>query len=79
MSEYSYVEKPFLDQLTALGWDVIDQGLGIPQDPALSGRSSFRDVVLTQQFYDSVRGINTTPDGQTWLTDHQLNECRKGQ
>jgi len=26
MSEYSLVEKPFLDQLAALGWKVIDQG-----------------------------------------------------
>nr|WP_261341281.1 hypothetical protein [Rhodopirellula sp. SM50] len=26
MSEYVYVEKPFLDQLAALDWDVPDQG-----------------------------------------------------
>ncbi len=26
MSEYLHVEKPFLDQLGALGWTVIDQG-----------------------------------------------------
>ena len=25
MSEYLHVEKPFLDQLAALGWTVIDQ------------------------------------------------------
>ena len=74
MSEYSYVEKPFLDQLAALDWDVIDQGLGIPQDPAVSHRSSFRDVVLRDDFLDSVRRINTTDTGQTWLTDHQLDE-----
>jgi len=74
MSEYSYVEKPFLDQLAALDWDVIDQGLGIPQDPAASHRSSFRDVVLRDDFLDAVRRINTTDTGQTWLTDHQLDE-----
>ena len=74
MSEYSYVEKPFLDQLAALGWEVIDQGTGVPQDPAASGRSSFRDVVLTQRFPDAVRSINTTDDGQTWLTNYQLEE-----
>ncbi len=35
MSEYFHVEKPFLDQLAALGWTVIDQGHGfIPSDPA---------------------------------------------
>jgi hypothetical protein len=26
MSEYLFVEKPFLDHLVALGWEVIDQG-----------------------------------------------------
>ena len=25
MSEYLHVEKPFLDQLAALGWDITDQ------------------------------------------------------
>ena len=35
MSEYTHVEKPFLEQLAALGWQVIDQGAGIiPSDPA---------------------------------------------
>ncbi len=74
MSEYTYVEKPFLDQLTTLGWEVIDQGIGIPQNSTVSGRDSFREVVLAKRFCDSVRRINTTDDGQTWLTDHQLEE-----
>ncbi|MCI0507108.1 MAG: hypothetical protein L0Z73_13505 [Gammaproteobacteria bacterium] len=26
MSEYRFAEKPFLTQLEALGWEVIDQG-----------------------------------------------------
>jgi len=29
MSEYIHVEKPFLEQLAALGWQVIDQGVGV--------------------------------------------------
>ena len=44
MSEYSHVEKPFLDQLDKLGWTEIDQGVGvIPSDPAASLRTSFRN------------------------------------
>ncbi len=35
MSEFAFVEKPFLDQLAALDWTVIDQGAGIPTDPPL--------------------------------------------
>ena len=40
MSEYCFVEKPFLTQLQALGWEVIDQGEGIPKDPMSSHRFS---------------------------------------
>lgn len=44
MSEYSQVERPFLDQLSGLGWTVVDQGVGvIPSDPAKSLRTSFRE------------------------------------
>jgi type I restriction enzyme R subunit len=54
MSEYTYVEKSFLDQLAALDWEVIDHGASIPQDPAVSGRTSFKEVVLTERFHDAV-------------------------
>lgn len=74
MSEYSYVEKPFLDQLKALHWDVIDQGVGIPTDPTKSLRTSFREVLLKDIFFKSVRAINTTEDGKEWLTDKQLEQ-----
>ena len=50
MSEYHFVEKPFLEQLSKLGWTSIDQGFGIPTDPAKSHRASFREVVLKQVF-----------------------------
>ncbi|MCY2994252.1 MAG: hypothetical protein NTY19_41215 [Planctomycetota bacterium] len=68
MSEYAFVEKPFLDQLTALDWQVIDQGQGVPTNPAKSLRTSFRELVLKDVFYGSVRAINTTSDGKPWLT-----------
>ena len=64
MSEYTHVEKPFLDQLGQLGWTVIDQGVGIiPSDPAKSLRSSFREWLLPDVFRESVRSINTTDMG----------------
>jgi type I restriction enzyme R subunit len=74
VSEYSFVEKPFLDQLNALGWTVIDQGPGIPTDPTKSLRASFREVTLRDVFNQAVRAINTTADGRTWLTTKQLDE-----
>ncbi|NQU24700.1 MAG: type I restriction endonuclease subunit R [Candidatus Nealsonbacteria bacterium] len=74
MSEYKYVEKPFLDQLASLDWEVIDQGEGFPTDPAKSHRTDFREIVLRDIFNQSVRAINTTDDGRPWLTDKQLEE-----
>jgi type I restriction enzyme R subunit len=74
MSEFSFVEKPFLDQLTALDWTVIDQGAGIPTDPTKSLRASFREVTLRDEFNRAVRAFNTTDDGRQWLTDKQLDD-----
>jgi len=76
MSEYVEVEQPFLHQLGAQGWTVIDQGTSVPQDASLSRRSSFREWLLPQVFDDAVRRINTTPDGRSWLTDRQLEDLR---
>ncbi len=74
MSEYQFVEKPFLDQLAALGWHVIDQGPLFPTDPTKSLRTSFREINLRGVFKESVRSINLTEDGHPWLTDKQLDE-----
>lgn len=77
MSEYLHVEKPFLDQIKALGWNVIDQGQGfIPTDPAKSLRTSFREWFLPAVFREAVRSVNLTPDGKPWLTDRQLDDLR---
>ncbi|MDO2950389.1 type I restriction endonuclease [Aeromonas simiae] len=72
MSEYLEVEKPLLDQLAAMGWEVHDLGQGVPKAPSTSFRSSFRQMVLPDIFKKAVDRINTTEDGQHWLTDSQL-------
>jgi type I restriction enzyme R subunit len=74
MSEYLEVEKPFLDQLAGLGWMVIDQGGGVPTEPVRSLRESFRQYVLPEVFAEAVSAINTTADGQAWLTGRQIGE-----
>ncbi len=71
MSEYLHVEKPFLDQLAALGWTIVDQGNGmIPSNPAASLRENFREWLLPEVFRESVRALNP------WLTDRQLEDLR---
>jgi type I restriction enzyme, R subunit len=77
MPEYLHVEKPFLDQLAALGWKVTDQGHGIiPSDSAKSLRTSFREWLLPEVFREAVKSINLTPGGKPWLTDRQLDDLR---
>ncbi len=67
MAEYKNVEKPFLEKLKEIGWDVIDFGCyGIPQDPITSLRTSFKEVTLKQTFLSAIKKINT------WLT---LKQC----
>jgi type I restriction enzyme R subunit len=68
MSEYQFVEKPLLNQLASMGWLVIDQGEGVPKNPATSLRSTFREVILKETFIQSVKAINS------WVTDKQLEQ-----
>lgn len=74
MAEYINVEKPFLNKLRHLGWHVIDQGLGVPQDPVKSLRENFKQVLLPSIFKSSIKAINKTTAGSEWLTDKQLEE-----
>ena len=75
MSEYTNVESPFLDKLRQLGWEVIDHGTGfIPQDPAVSKRENFKEILLTKEFRTSLKRINLTNDGSSWLTEKQIDD-----
>lgn len=74
MSEYINVEKPFLDKLNQLGWQVINQGQGVPQEPEKSLHENFKQVLLPKVFKESIKAINKTADGREWLTDKQLDE-----
>jgi len=73
MAEYINVEKPFLDKLRQLGWQVIDQGRGVPQEPTKSLRENFKQVLLPEVFKNSIKAINKTADGREWLTNKQLD------
>lgn len=76
MSEYTEVEQPFLQQLQTLGWQIIDQGIGIPTDPKKSLRVNFRSWILPEVFASSVTAININPDGTTWLTPKQIQDLQ---
>jgi type I restriction enzyme R subunit len=74
MSETTEIERPFLQQLAAQGWTVIDQGPGVPQAPAASLHEGFRSWWLPGVFRDAVRSINQLDDGREWLTARQLDD-----
>ena len=76
MSEYTEVEQPFLQQLQTLGWQIIDRGQGIPQDPAFSLRLNFRQWLLPEVFNLSISALNSTADGTPWLTPKQLQDLQ---
>ena len=80
MSEYTEVEQPFLQQLAAQGWTVIDQGNGIPQTAAPSLRDNFRQWWLPGVFRQAVSAINRLGDQDgrgEWLTAPQLDELEQ--
>ncbi|SFO37705.1 type I restriction enzyme, R subunit [Pseudonocardia ammonioxydans] len=69
--EYLEVEKPLLNQLSGLGWQVVE---GSKSDPAVTQRDSFRGSILEYQLRASLLKINRGPDGSLWLDDARLAE-----
>jgi type I restriction enzyme R subunit len=69
LDEYSHVEKPFLEQLAGLGWDVLE--LQMQQQPGQSFRTSFSEVVLKPKLREALVKINP------FLTDAQVDELER--
>ena len=70
--EYRKTEKPFMDQLQLMGWEIED---GNTEVPYLSGgRESFRDVLLREDLRDALRRINRH-DGDPWLDESRIDQA----
>ncbi len=69
--EFTYVEQPFLDQLAGLGWKIVT---GSVDDPTVTGRESFREVLLRDDLCRALRRINLR-DGAEWLDDARLAQA----
>jgi len=69
LDEYSHVEKPFLEQLAGLGWEVLE--LQMQQQPEQSFRTSFSEVVLKPKLRETLVKINS------FLTDAQVDELER--
>jgi len=70
LDERNHVEKPFLDQLSGLDWEILDF-TDREQQPKDSYRRSFTDVVMTDVLQAQLKVINN------WLEDDQVEEVVK--
>ncbi|MCX6876639.1 MAG: type I restriction endonuclease subunit R [Verrucomicrobia bacterium] len=69
LDERQHVEKPLLDQLAGLGWEIID--LDSKQHPGDSHRANFAEVVMLSVLREQLMVINP------WLEDDQVDEVVK--
>ena len=69
LDERNHVEKPLLNQLKELDWDIID--LDSKQHPGDSYRQSFTEVVMLPVLREQLKVINP------WLEDDQVEEVIK--
>ncbi|MFW0758329.1 type I restriction endonuclease subunit R [Pseudomonas sp. H11T01] len=70
--ELDDVEKPFVAQLQALGWAY---NAGSLDDPAVTGRTSFAEVIQEGLLREQLRALNSGADGAPWLDDARLSEA----
>jgi type I restriction enzyme R subunit len=70
--ELADVELPFITQLTGLGWSHIDGSL---DNPAVTGRTSFGEVIQEGVLRELLQALNPGPDGAPWLDEIRLSEA----
>lgn len=70
--ELDDVENPFVAQLQALGWAY---NAGSLDDPTVTGRGSFAEVIQEGMLREQLRALNLGPDGTPWLDDARLLEA----
>jgi type I restriction enzyme R subunit len=66
LDERNHVEKPLIDQLAGLGWEVLD--LQAQQTPGETHRSNLTEVLMLPVLRAQLKVI------QPWLTDDQADE-----
>ena len=70
LDERNHVEKPLLDQLGGLGWEIIDLA-NKKQQPRDTYRESFTEVVMLPVLREQLKVTNP------WLEDDQIEEVVK--
>jgi type I restriction enzyme R subunit len=66
--EYGLVERPFCQQLQAMGWQWIEGDKDVPE---FTERRNFREVLLKGRLTAALKKLNTR-DGLPWLDDERV-------
>ncbi len=69
--ELEAVEKPFVELLTRMGWQFV---AGDIDDPAVTGRASFKEVLQESTLRRQLRALNLR-DGRPWLDDARIAQA----
>ena len=70
--EFTEVEQPFIDQLVLMGWE---HTAGSLEDPSLTGREGFREVLLLDELKAALYRINLDRDGKPWLDEGRIMQA----
>lgn len=68
--EWELVERPLLQHLSALGWEILVWAERQPADGV--ARSSDRDVHLEQRLRSALMNINPGPTDRPWLDETRI-------
>jgi type I restriction enzyme R subunit len=70
--ELDTVEKPFVEQLLAMGWRYVEGDLDAP---ACTGRASFTEVIQEGTLRRQLHAQNLDATGHPWLDDERLSQA----
>ena len=68
--EYTFSEKPTIDQLVMMGWQHITGDREVPQ---FTERETFKQVLLVDRLKSAIERINVDDSGNPWLDEERVN------
>jgi type I restriction enzyme R subunit len=75
-NEWTTVERPLLQQLSAMGWQYVQGDIDYPQK---TFREHFRDVLLRDKLRDAIRRINTEEHLDDLTIDRAIRELERSE
>lgn len=71
-NEYTQVEFTLIEQLKQMDWPHL---AGSTENSAVTGRTSFREVLLQDHLRAALRRINRGPGGEEWLDESRCSQA----